>query len=50
MIVHMGHINETTTLPIPTEEEEKQATPEDHDLVYIKMVLSSPEETHIDSK
>ena len=42
-MVNIGHINETTTLPIPTEEEYKQATSEDYDLIYNKSILSSPE-------
>ena len=49
-MVHAGHINETTTLPLPTEEEWKQAASEDHHLGYIKRILSSPEETPIDPK
>ena len=50
VMVHAGQINETTTLPLPTEEEWRQATSEDHDLVYIKRVLSGPEETPIEPK
>ena len=32
VVVHAGHINETPTLPIPTKEEWRQDTPEDHDI------------------
>ena len=45
--VHVGKINKTTTLPLPTEESWSQDTSEDHDLGYIKRILSSPEETTI---
>ena len=31
LMVHAVYINKTTTLPLPTEEEWKQATSEDHD-------------------
>ena len=50
VMLHSGKINETTTLCIPTEEEWRHATSEDHDLVYIKRILSSLEETRIDPK
>ena len=50
LMVHGGQINETTTLILPTEEERRQNTSEDHDLGYIKRILSSPEETLIDPK
>ena len=50
LMVHAGHINETTTLPLPTEEECKQATLEDHGLRYIKRILSSTEKTPIEPK
>ena len=50
VVVHVGQINETTTLNLSTEEECSQATSEDHDLGYIKRVLSSLEETPIDPK
>ena len=49
-MVHAGQIKESTTLPLPTEVEWRQATSDDHDLGYIKNILSSPEETHIDPK
>ena len=49
-MVHAGHINETFKLPLPTEEEWMQATSYDHDLGYIKRILSSLEETHINPK
>ena len=49
-MVHADQINKTTTLHLPTEEEWMQATSEDHDLGYIKRVLSSPEDTPIDPK
>ena len=42
VMVHVGKINKTTALTLPTEEEWRQATSEDHDLRYIKRVLSSP--------
>ena len=50
VIVNGVQINETTTLPLPTEEEWRQATSEDHDLGYIKMILSCTEETPIETK
>ena len=50
VMVHARNINKTTTLPLPTEEEWMQATSEDHDLGYIKRMLSSLEETPIDTK
>ena len=49
-MMHTGQINETTTLPLLTEEERKQAASEDHDLGYINSILSSPEETPINPK
>ena len=49
-MVHVVHINEIAALPLPTEEEWRQATSEDHDLRYIKKTLFSPEETPIDPK
>ena len=42
VMVHARHINKTTTIPIPTEEEWRQATSEDHDIGYINRILSSP--------
>ena len=50
VMVHEGQINETTTLPLPNKEDCKQDTSEDQDLGYIKRILSSPEETPIDTK
>ena len=50
VVVYAGQINETTTLPLPTEEEWMQDTSEDHYLGYIKRVLSSPYETPIHPK
>ena len=50
VMVNEGHINKTTILPLPTEEEWRQATSEDHDLGYIKKILSSLEEIPIDPK
>ena len=50
VMVHEGYIKKTTTLPLPNEEEWRQATSEDHDLGCIKRVLYSPEETPIDPK
>ena len=41
VVVHAGHINENTTLPLRTKEEWRQATSEDHNPGYIKRVLSS---------
>ena len=49
MVVHTGHLK-NTTIPIPTEEEWRQDTSEDHYLGYIKRILSSPEEANIDPK
>ena len=49
-MVHAGKLNETTTLPLPTYEEWILVTSEDHNLGYIKRILSSPEETPIDPK
>ena len=49
-MVHAGQISKNTTLPLPTEEEWRKAKAEDHDLGYIKSILSSPEETSIDPK
>ena len=37
-------------MPIPTEEEWGQATSEDHDTIYIKMILYIIEEATIDTK
>ena len=50
VMVHAGNINETTTLPLPNEEEWRQSTLEDNDLGQIKKILSSPEEKPIDPK
>ena len=50
VMVYEGQINKIKTLPVPTEEQWRQATSEDHDLGYIKRILCSPEETPIDSK
>ena len=50
VIVHAGQINKTTTLPLPTDEYWMQATSEDHDIGYIKRILSSPDDTPIDPK
>ena len=47
VLLYAGQINETTTLFIPTEEERSQATAEDHDLRFLKRVLSGMEETPI---
>ena len=46
----MGHIRETTTLCIPTEEYLRQSTAYNHDLIYIKNVLSGTEDTPIEPK
>ena len=48
--VHAGQINKTITLTIPTEEEWRQATSYDHDIGYIRSILSIPQETSIDPK
>ena len=40
--VNAGHINKTTTLPLPTEEEQRQSTPKDNYLGYIQSISSSP--------
>ena len=50
LMVHEGQIKKTTTLPLPTEEEWRQATSEDLDIGYIKSILSIPEETPTDPK
>ena len=50
LMVHGGQINETTTLILPTEEERRQNTSEDHDLGYIKRILFIPVETPIDNE
>ena len=49
-MVHAVNINKTTTSPLLAEEAWRQATLEDHDLRYIKRILSIPEETHVDAK
>ena len=49
-MVNAVQINETTTLCLTTEEEWGQATSEDHDIRYIKNILSVPEQTTIDPK
>ena len=35
VMVHVDQINKNITLPLPTEEERRQPTSEDHDLEYI---------------
>ena len=50
VMVNLVHINKTTTLTLPTEEVWIQAISEDHDIGYIKIILSIPEETPIDPK
>ena len=50
IMVHVGQINKTSTLHIPTGEEWRQATSVDNDIRYIKRILSSTEETPIDPK
>ena len=42
VMVHVGKINETTTLCPPTDEEWRQATSEIYDIRYIKRILSGP--------
>ena len=42
VMVNLVQINKTTTLSLPTEEEWSQTTSQDHDLGYIKRILSSP--------
>ena len=42
IMLHVGYINKTTTLCIPIYEEWIHATTEDHDLRYIKQILSGP--------
>ena len=49
-MVHAGQIKETTEICLPTEEQWRHATSEDHDLVYINNILSGPEETLVDPK
>ena len=50
VMVYVGQINKTTTLTLPNGEEGRQATSEYHYLGYIKMILSSPEDTPIEPK
>ena len=50
VMVYAGHINETTTLCLPTEDEWRQATSKDHNLRYIKRILFFLEEKPIDPK
>ena len=50
LMLHAEYINKTTTPPLPTEEDWNQATSEDHDLIYIKRILSSTEDTPIGPK
>ena len=45
-----GRQTKNKTLPLLTEEERRKDTSEDHDIVYIKRILSGPEETTIDPK
>ena len=49
-MVHMGHINETTTLCLTKEKECSQATSYDNVLGYINNILSGPEEALVDTK
>ena len=42
-MVYKGQFNETTTLCLPTKEEWRQDTSDDHDLGYISNILSGPE-------
>ena len=49
-MVHSEQINKTTTLLLPTEEEWIQGISEDYDFGYIKRILYSTEETHIEPK
>ena len=48
VMVNQGQKNETTTLCIPTEEQWRKSTAEDHDLRYIKSILSGMEGKPID--
>ena len=50
LMVHVGQINETTTLCLTTKEEWSQTTPEDHNIKYNKRILYGSEETHVDPK
>ena len=50
VMVQTGNINETTTLSLPTEEEWRKATSDNHDIGYIQNILSGPEETLVDPK
>ena len=49
-MMNVGQINVTTTLCLPTAEDWRQATSEDHDLGYINNILSGPEEIHVNPK
>ena len=42
VMVHAVNINETKTLCLPIEEEWRQYTSEDHDIRYVKRILSGP--------
>ena len=42
VMAHADHINETATLCLPIEEEWRQYTSEDHDIRYVKRILSGP--------
>ena len=50
VMVHVRRMKKNTTLSLPTEERWRKATSQDHDLGYIKRILSSPEEKPIDPK
>ena len=50
VMVHAIQIKETTTLPLPTEEDLRKATSYYCDLRYINRSLSFPEETPIEPK
>ena len=50
MVVNAEQINKTTTLTLPNEEEWRQAITDNHDLRFIKIIVSIPEEAHIDPK
>ena len=49
-MVLVVNINDTTTLCISKVEERRQATLEDHDIRYIKSILSGLDKTPVDTK
>ena len=50
VMVHLLQIKKSTTLPLHTDEDWRKFTSEDHDLGYIKSIISIPDETTINPK